>query len=59
MTTGMHTVRDIRCAKCGETLGWKYGAFAFFPSYFPSLLLFRRVVVNVYAGLVSFVELEL
>lgn len=30
MTTGLHTVRDVMCAKCGETLGWKYG-----PSYFP------------------------
>ena len=26
MTTGLHTVRDIMCAKCGEVLGWKYGA---------------------------------
>lgn len=24
MTTGMHTVRDIYCAKCGEIVGWKY-----------------------------------
>ena len=24
MTTGNHTVRDIYCVKCGETLGWKY-----------------------------------
>ncbi|BGP37212.1 hypothetical protein JCM10450v2_001120 [Rhodotorula kratochvilovae] len=24
MTTGLHTVRDIMCAKCGEVLGWKY-----------------------------------
>lgn len=24
MTTGLHTVRDIRCAKCKSTLGWKY-----------------------------------
>ncbi|GAA5873308.1 hypothetical protein JCM3774_005937 [Rhodotorula dairenensis] len=24
MTTGLHTVRDVMCAKCGETLGWKY-----------------------------------
>lgn len=24
MTTGNHTVRDIYCCKCGETLGWKY-----------------------------------
>lgn len=24
MTTGLHTVRDIRCAKCDHTLGWKY-----------------------------------
>lgn len=24
MTTGLHTVRDIRCAKCKGTLGWKY-----------------------------------
>jgi hypothetical protein len=26
MTTGLHTVKDIHCAKCGETLGWKYSA---------------------------------
>ncbi|SCZ92102.1 BZ3500_MvSof-1268-A1-R1_Chr5-3g08338 [Microbotryum saponariae] len=25
MTTGLHTVRDISCAKCGDVLGWKYG----------------------------------
>jgi hypothetical protein len=25
MTTGLHTVRDISCSKCGEVLGWKYG----------------------------------
>ncbi|KAM0788028.1 hypothetical protein ACM66B_006227 [Microbotryomycetes sp. NB124-2] len=24
MTTGLHTVRDISCAKCGEVLGWRY-----------------------------------
>ncbi|GAA5996915.1 uncharacterized protein JCM10292_006083 [Rhodotorula paludigena] len=24
MTTGLHTVRDVMCAKCGETVGWKY-----------------------------------
>ena len=24
MTTGMHTVRDICCERCGCTLGWKY-----------------------------------
>ncbi|EFP88595.1 hypothetical protein PGT21_036684 [Puccinia graminis f. sp. tritici] len=24
MTTGLHTVRDIFCAKCGTTMGWKY-----------------------------------
>ena len=24
MTTGMHTVRDIYCCKCGTVLGWKY-----------------------------------
>ncbi|KAF9520528.1 hypothetical protein BS47DRAFT_1286992 [Hydnum rufescens UP504] len=24
MTTGLHTVRDIYCVKCGTTLGWKY-----------------------------------
>ncbi|KDQ12786.1 hypothetical protein BOTBODRAFT_112427 [Botryobasidium botryosum FD-172 SS1] len=24
MTTGLHTVRDIYCCKCGTTLGWKY-----------------------------------
>ena len=24
MTTGLHTVRDIYCNKCGTTLGWKY-----------------------------------
>ncbi|KAF8610312.1 yippee-like protein [Ceratobasidium sp. AG-I] len=24
MTTGLHTVRDIYCCRCGETLGWKY-----------------------------------
>ncbi|KWU45776.1 peptidylprolyl isomerase, partial [Rhodotorula sp. JG-1b] len=24
MTTGLHTVRDVMCSKCGETLGWKY-----------------------------------
>ncbi|PWN29661.1 yippee-like protein [Jaminaea rosea] len=24
MTTGMHTVRDIRCRKCAAVLGWKY-----------------------------------
>ncbi|KAL8291933.1 hypothetical protein RQP46_002191 [Phenoliferia psychrophenolica] len=24
MTTGLHTVRDISCSKCGEVLGWKY-----------------------------------
>lgn len=24
MTTGNHTVRDIYCCKCGQTLGWKY-----------------------------------
>lgn len=24
MTTGMHTVRDVMCAKCDATLGWKY-----------------------------------
>jgi len=25
MTTGLHTVRDVMCDKCGTTLGWKYG----------------------------------
>ncbi|CAD6576984.1 MAG: hypothetical protein CYPHOPRED_000141 [Cyphobasidiales sp. Tagirdzhanova-0007] len=24
MTTGLHRVRDIRCAKCGQVMGWKY-----------------------------------
>lgn len=24
MTTGLHTVRDIECVKCGQCLGWKY-----------------------------------
>ena len=24
MTTGLHTVRDIQCGKCKQTLGWKY-----------------------------------
>ncbi|KAG8927370.1 hypothetical protein FRC03_000111 [Tulasnella sp. 419] len=24
MTTGLHTVRDIKCIKCGCILGWKY-----------------------------------
>ncbi|GAA6062992.1 hypothetical protein JCM10212_004974 [Sporobolomyces blumeae] len=24
MRTGLHTVRDIMCQKCGEVLGWKY-----------------------------------
>ncbi|CAO1616133.1 unnamed protein product [Sympodiomycopsis kandeliae] len=24
MTTGMHTVRDIKCDKCATTMGWKY-----------------------------------
>ncbi|KAK4051276.1 hypothetical protein OIO90_004757 [Microbotryomycetes sp. JL221] len=24
MTTGLHTVRDISCAKCGQVLGWRY-----------------------------------
>ncbi|KAH9812356.1 Yippee/Mis18 [Melampsora americana] len=24
MTTGLHTVRDIYCGKCGTTIGWKY-----------------------------------
>lgn len=24
MTTGLHTVRDIYCHKCGVTVGWKY-----------------------------------
>ncbi|MBW0519776.1 hypothetical protein O181_059491 [Austropuccinia psidii MF-1] len=24
MTTGLHTVKDIYCSKCGTTLGWKY-----------------------------------
>jgi len=24
MTTGLHRVRDIRCARCGQTMGWKY-----------------------------------
>lgn len=27
MTTGNHTVRDIYCCKCGQTLGWKYVGF--------------------------------
>ena len=27
MTTGNHTVRDIYCVKCGQTLGWKYVRF--------------------------------
>lgn len=24
MATGLHTVRDIFCAKCGRIMGWKY-----------------------------------
>ncbi|PWN90930.1 yippee-like protein [Acaromyces ingoldii] len=24
MTTGLHTVRDVRCANCSHILGWKY-----------------------------------
>jgi hypothetical protein len=24
MTTGRHTVRDIACKQCTETVGWKY-----------------------------------
>ncbi|KAI9855720.1 MAG: hypothetical protein M1824_005879 [Vezdaea acicularis] len=24
MTTGKHTVRDIHCRQCKETVGWKY-----------------------------------
>jgi len=36
MTTGLHTVRDIMCAKCGEVLGWKYGALD--PSSLPPRL---------------------
>ncbi|OJT15988.1 Protein yippee-like [Trametes pubescens] len=31
MTTGNHTVRDIYCVKCGQTLGWKYD-YAYEPS---------------------------
>lgn len=27
MTTGLHTVRDIFCVKCGMKLGWKYVCF--------------------------------
>ena len=30
MTTGLHTVRDVMCSKCGETLGWKYGQSSVF-----------------------------
>ncbi|KAK1306034.1 hypothetical protein QJS10_CPA10g01408 [Acorus calamus] len=26
MTTGMHTVADIFCVKCGSIVGWKYEA---------------------------------
>lgn len=45
MTTGLHTVRDVMCAKCGETLGWKYGQSTHLPSQFPeySLPPFRRL----------------
>ncbi|GAA5873465.1 hypothetical protein JCM16303_001133 [Sporobolomyces ruberrimus] len=28
MTTGLHTVRDVMCGKCGEVLGWKYELIA-------------------------------
>lgn len=31
MTTGNHTVRDIYCVKCGQTLGWKYVRFSIHP----------------------------
>lgn len=24
MITGMHTVADVYCKDCGESLGWKY-----------------------------------
>lgn len=24
MTTGLHTVKDISCSKCGNLLGWRY-----------------------------------
>ena len=24
MTTGTHMVRDVSCATCGQSLGWKY-----------------------------------
>lgn len=24
MTTGLHTVRDIRCGRCNQYVGWKY-----------------------------------
>lgn len=27
MTTGLHTVRDIHCGKCKQTLGWKYVSY--------------------------------
>lgn len=24
LLTGLHTVADVSCSDCGETLGWKY-----------------------------------
>jgi hypothetical protein len=24
MTTGLHTIRDIRCARCDAYVGWRY-----------------------------------
>lgn len=41
MTTGLHTVRDIQCVKCGIILGWKYVSYI---SPLPPLLSYESVV---------------
>ena len=43
MTTGLHTVRDITCAKCGTLLGWKYGQSPTLTLSAPPLTAVRRV----------------
>lgn len=37
MSTGMHTVRDIRCCKCGTLLGWHYVCHLSLPSFFQEI----------------------
>eukprot|EP00128_Syssomonas_multiformis_P006998 Colp12_sorted_trinity150504_noHs@27318 len=47
MTTGLHTVTDVYCNKCGTTLGWKYEkAYEESQRYKEGLTILERALID-------------